>query len=141
MSPEQPACREYTPEIRITVIEKPLVDAPHEGAQFLIPKFDPSDDAQLIATIRAGDQEAFTDLVRPYLTLFTVGIQRILQNEPDTQIALQGALLSIRTELHLLKAGTRFSTWAYRICLNEALMLRRSRVRQVDNDLEPCTPW
>jgi RNA polymerase sigma-70 factor (ECF subfamily) len=72
--------------------------------------------------------------------LFTAGIHRILQDPLDTQDALQEALLSIHTELYRFLGQSKFSTWAYRICLNEALMLRRSRIRRREDTLEDFMP-
>lgn len=97
-------------------------------------------ESELIAQALKGDGEAFSSLVKPYLGLFTAGIHRILQDTLDTQDALQEALLSLHTELHRFQGKSRFSTWAYRVCLNEALMLRRSRIRRREDTLEDFMP-
>jgi RNA polymerase sigma-70 factor (ECF subfamily) len=97
-------------------------------------------EAELITRSIAGDGEAFGALVEPYLGLFSAGIQRILQDTLDTQDALQEALLSIFTELHRFQGKSKFSTWGYRICLNEALMLRRSRIRRREDTIEDFLP-
>lgn len=81
----------------------------------------------LIAETLGGNNEAFDALVRPRLGLFTHGIHRILQDACDTQDALREALLHIRSELSRFQGRMTFSTWAYRICLNQALSLRRTR--------------
>ena len=99
-----------------------------------------ADEAELIARALKGDGEAFSDLVKPYLGLFTAGIHRILQDPQDTQDALQEALLSLHTELHRFQGKSKFSTWAYRVCLNEALMLRLSRSRRREDTLEDFLP-
>jgi RNA polymerase sigma-70 factor, ECF subfamily len=101
---------------------------------------DQAAEAELIAQALKGDGEAFSNLVKPYLGLFSAGIHRILQDPVDTQDALQEALLSIHTELHRFLGKSKFSTWAYRICLNEALMLRRSRIRRREDTLEDFMP-
>jgi RNA polymerase sigma-70 factor (ECF subfamily) len=126
--------------VGMPVSENPILDPPDEGWQPLRARLDQSRDAQRIADILAGHEEAFADLTRLYLTIFSVGIQRILQNEADTQIALQEALFSIRAELRRLISGTRFSAWAYRICINEALMLRRSRMRRAHDNIVTFIP-
>jgi len=97
-------------------------------------------EAELITRSIAGDGEAFGALVEPYLGLFSAGIQRILQDTLDTQDALQEALLSIFTELHRFQGKSKFSTWGYRVCLNEALMLRRSRIRRREDTIEDFLP-
>lgn len=101
---------------------------------------DQESETQLIAQALKGDGEAFSELVKPYMGLFTAGIHRILQDPLDTQDALQEALLSIHTELHRFLGKSKFSTWAYRICLNEALMLRRSRIRRREDAIEDFMP-
>ena len=95
---------------------------------------------QLLTSAQEGDGEAFSSLVRPYLGLFYAGIHRILQDTPDTQDALQEALISIHTELGRFQGKSKFSTWAYRICINEALMLRRSRIRRREDAIEDFLP-
>ena len=100
----------------------------------------PTPESELIARAIQGDGEAFGALVEPYLGLFSAGIQRILQDVHDTQDALQEALLALFTQLHRFQGKSKFSTWAYRVCLNEALMLRRSRMRRREDTLEDFLP-
>ena len=97
-----------------------------------LPEFD------LIQRAAKGDSDAFGDLVRPHLSLFHNGILRILGNTADTQDALQEALLSIHRDLRRFEGRSRFSSWGYKICMNAALMLRRSRVRI--HDMERSEP-
>ncbi|HJW71270.1 MAG TPA: sigma-70 family RNA polymerase sigma factor [Geothrix sp.] len=84
---------------------------------------------ELIQRAARGDSDAYGALVQPHLALFHNGIHRILGNTADTQDALQDALLSIHRDLPRFEGRSRFSSWGYRICLNAALMFRRSRVR------------
>ena len=100
----------------------------------------PAAETQLITCAQEGDGEAFSALVRPYLGLFFAGIHRILQDTLDTQDALQEALISIHTELSRFQGKSKFSTWAYRICINEALMLRRARIRRREDAIEDFLP-
>lgn len=123
-----------------SAIEESLSDAPAAAWPSASPCSDQAHESHLIAGILAGNREAFAVLVRPYLGLFTTGIHRILQDGHDTQDALEEALLSIHAELHHFMGRSKFSTWAYRICLNEALMLRRSRMRRREADIEDFVP-
>jgi len=88
-------------------------------------------EARLIAKALGGNREAFTALVTPRLGLFTYGIHRILQNADDTQAALQEALLKIHGELGMHSTQRKFTIWAYRVCLEQALQYRRFRTRRV----------
>jgi RNA polymerase sigma-70 factor, ECF subfamily len=94
----------------------------------------------LVALALLGDGDAFASLVRPHLGLFYAGIHRILQDTLDAQDALQEALISIHTELGRFQGKSKFSTWAYRICINEALMMRRSRIRRREDAIEDFLP-
>lgn len=94
----------------------------------------------LIAIAQTGDGDAFGTLVEPYLGLFYAGIHRILQDPLDSQDALQEALMSIHRELPRFLGKSKFSTWAYRICINEALMLRRSKIRRREDNIEDFLP-
>jgi RNA polymerase sigma-70 factor (ECF subfamily) len=92
----------------------------------------PHEETELIRRAAAGDSEAFGALVQPHLALFHNGIHRILGNTADTQDALQDALMSMHRDLPRFEGRSRFSSWGYKICLNAALMARRSRVRIQD---------
>ena len=93
---------------------------------------------ELIQRAASGDSDAFGALVRPHLALFYNGIHRILGNAADTQDALQDALMSIHRDLPRFEGRSRFSSWGYKVCLNAALMARRSRVRI--HDMERAEP-
>ena len=98
----------------------------------------PSSEQDLIQRSATGDSDAFGSLVQPHLGLFYNGILRVLGNEADAEDALQDALLSIHRDLPRFEGRSRFSSWGYRICLNAALMVRRSRVRI--RDMERSDP-
>lgn len=92
-------------------------------------------ESELIQRAATGDSDAFGALVQPHLALFHNGIHRILGNAADTQDALQDALMSIHRDLPRFEGRSRFSSWGYKVCLNAALMVRRSRVRVHDMEL------
>jgi RNA polymerase sigma-70 factor (ECF subfamily) len=91
-----------------------------------------STETELVQRAARGDSDAFGALVQPHLSLFHNGIHRILGNVADTQDALQDALMSMHRDLPRFEGRSRFSSWGYKICLNAALMARRSRVRVHD---------
>lgn len=94
----------------------------------------------LIQEALAGNEEAFEALVRPHLSMFFGGIQRILGNEAESQDALQDALVAMHRELSRFQGQSAFSTWAYKVCINSALMARRKRVRRREDALEDLMP-
>lgn len=97
-------------------------------------------EADLVRQASQGDSPAFEALVRPHLGMFYRVIERILGNEAESQDALQDALLVLHRELPGFQGASRFSTWAYRICVNQALMARRKRVRRREDALEDLMP-
>lgn len=94
----------------------------------------------LLHEARTGNAEAFEALVRPHLSMFYGGIHRILGEEAESQDALQDALVSMHKELGRFQGQSAFSTWAYRICINAALMARRKRMRRREDALEDLMP-
>jgi len=100
----------------------------------------PDSDSALLAAALAGDGEAFGALVGPHLGMFHAAILRILGDPADTADALQEALITVHAQLHRFEGRSRFSTWAYRVCINEALMLRRSRIRRREDSVEDFMP-
>jgi RNA polymerase sigma-70 factor (ECF subfamily) len=95
---------------------------------------------ELLARARSGDAEAFGDLVRPHLAMFFRAIDRILGNEAESQDALQDALVALHRELPSFQGQSQFSTWAYRVCVNQALMARRKRIRRREDAVEDFQP-
>ena len=101
---------------------------------------EPRLEASLVQAAAQGDPSAFETLVRPHLGMLFRVIDRILGNEDESQDALQDALLTIHRELPGFQGASKFSTWAYRICVNQALMARRKRVRRREDAIEDLMP-
>lgn len=97
------------------------------------------DEQQLIQRAVTGDSDAFGALVSPHLGLFFNGILRILGNRADAQDALQDALLGIHQDLPTFQGRSRFTSWAYKVCINAALMFRRSHARLREESLDPVS--
>jgi RNA polymerase sigma-70 factor (ECF subfamily) len=84
------------------------------------------DEAQMIASILAGNTHEFHDLIGPYeRSVYSMALS-LLQNEADAEDAAQEAFLKAFRNLKGFRAEARFSTWLLSITLNEA----RSRLRQ-----------
>ncbi|HXM93065.1 MAG TPA: sigma-70 family RNA polymerase sigma factor [Candidatus Dormibacteraeota bacterium] len=80
----------------------------------------------LVAEARAGNQDAFTELVRRHSgKIFGVSL-RMLKNREDAEDNLQNVLFKAYHNLGRFEGQSQFSTWLFRITINEALMkLRR----------------
>lgn len=94
------------------------------------------DSNQVLERAIKGDSDAFGALVEPHLAMFYNSIFRILGDRADAQDALQDALMAIHRDLSRFEGRSAFSSWAYRICINNALMVRRKRVRRKEDAME-----
>lgn len=94
-------------------------------------------DGSVFDNVLVDEQRGYDQLVEPHLGLFSRGIYRVLQNEAHSKEALNSALSKIRSRLAKGDGRSRFPLWAYRICLDEALRVRRHVMRQM-YDLQEC---
>jgi len=83
------------------------------------------DEAQIIASILAGNTHEFHDLIRPYERSVYIMALSLLHNEADAEDAAQEAFLKAFRNLAHFRGEAKFSTWLISITLNEA----RSRLR------------
>ena len=84
-----------------------------------------TDEAQIIASILAGDTHLFHDLIRPHERSVYAMALSLLHNEADAEDAAQEAFLKAFHNLAHFRGESKFSTWLISITLNEA----RSRLR------------
>lgn len=89
---------------------------------------DVSDELSLVQSAKAGDLEAFSELVNRYdRNVFRIA-QHITHNEEDAQDVVQDAFLKAYQNLGQFQGNSKFYTWIVRIAVNQALMkLRRRR--------------
>jgi RNA polymerase sigma-70 factor (ECF subfamily) len=85
-------------------------------------------DGAFLARLRAGEDAAFTELVRRESGKLRAVARRILRSDEDADDAVQDALLSAFQNLDGFEGGARLSTWLHRITVNAALMRLRSRL-------------
>ena len=85
------------------------------------------DESALVAQAKAGDQNAFAELVNRYERKIYRLAKNITQNDEDAEDVLQDAFLKAYTHLDNFKGDSKFYTWIVRIAVNEALMRLRKR--------------
>jgi RNA polymerase sigma-70 factor, ECF subfamily len=85
------------------------------------------DEADLVVRAKAGDAEAFSELVRHYDRRVYRMAKQITQNDEDTEDVLQETFLKAYTHLDDFQGNSKFYTWLVRIAVNEALMKLRKR--------------
>lgn len=94
--------------------------APH-GAPTSVP------DAWLVGRVRAGDAEAYGELVRRHMRRAFSIAYRILEHREDAEDVVQEAFVRALERFDTLEHGRPFAPWMYRIVVNGALNYRRSR--------------
>lgn len=86
-------------------------------------------DEELIGLITKQDHDAFSELVRRYSAKFYSTAYRILMNKSDSEDMVQEAFLKIWNEPELWdkRYNTKFTTWFYRVIINQCLDYRRKK--------------
>jgi RNA polymerase sigma-70 factor (ECF subfamily) len=99
--------------------------------------------ASLLSRARAGDENAFRELVDPYRRELQLHCYRILGSVQDAEDLLQETLLAAWRGLERFEERASLRAWLYRIatnrCLN-ALRDRKRRPQEVSTMVEPPEP-
>jgi RNA polymerase sigma-70 factor (TIGR02960 family) len=90
--------------------------------------------SDLTARARAGDQEAFRELVGPYQYELQVHCYRMLGSAQDAEDALQETLLAAWRGLGDFEERASIRTWLYRIATSRCLNALRASSRRVTMD-------
>jgi RNA polymerase sigma-70 factor, ECF subfamily len=98
------------------------------------------DEQALIERIRAGDSEAFYDLIRPHERAIYVTAFSILQDPSEAEDVAQETVLKAFRNLHQFRGDARFGTWLVTIAINESRMRLRSRQRARLESLDAAIP-
>lgn len=99
-----------------------------------------TDEAALVAGLRAHDDEAFALLVRTYMGRLLRVARRFLKSEEDARDAVQDAFVSAFKSIGTFKAGSTLSTWLHRIVVNSALMRLRTQRRHPEEEIDDLLP-
>src|SRR5579871_383532 len=81
----------------------------------------------LVARAQAGNEEAFTELVRRHSGQVYGLSLNMLRNREDAEDNLQNVLVKAFHNINRFEGNSQFSTWLVRITINEALMKLRKR--------------
>lgn len=84
-------------------------------------------DAVLLRRIAAGNEDAFTALVRRYQDRFYSVARRILGDDRDSEDAVQRAFLQVFLKAGRYRARWKGSTWLYRLLTNVCIDAWRKR--------------
>lgn len=94
----------------------------------------------LVQRLKAGDEEAFEEMVRALGGRLLSVARRFLSNEEEARDALQDALLSAFKGIRHFDEQSQLSTWLHRIVVNAALMRIRTRSRRPEQSIEVLLP-
>lgn len=87
-------------------------------------------DRELVERARAGDHDAFEQLVQQYERKVYITAHRLMGIDADAMDASQEVFIRVYRFLDTFNAESSFSTWLYRITINVCKdMLRRRAVR------------
>jgi RNA polymerase sigma-70 factor, ECF subfamily len=97
-------------------------------------------DRVLVARLKAGDQDAYEELVRALGGRMLAVARRFLTDEEAARDAVQDAFVSAFRGIQRFDGQAQLSTWLHRIVVNAALMRIRSRQRRPEQSIEPLLP-
>jgi RNA polymerase sigma-70 factor (ECF subfamily) len=99
-----------------------------------------NDDLDLVHATKNGDVAAFEQLVKRYDRKLLRIAQSITHNREDSQDAVQEVFFKAYQNLSAFREDSKFSTWLFRITVNQSLMkLRKQRTTReasLDEDLQ-----
>ena len=102
--------------------------------------FGDASEAAFVTRLRAGEPDAFEQLVRNYTPRLLRVARRLLGNDDEARDALQDAFISVFRSIRSFEAGSRLSTWLHRVVVNAALMKLRTRRRHPEEEIEKYLP-
>ena len=97
-------------------------------------------DALAVERVRAGDAEAYGELVTRHMRRAFAIAFRIVEHRQDAEDVVQDAFVRALERIDTLQKGRPFRPWLYRIVVNQALNLRRRRRVRTTDPLPETAP-
>jgi RNA polymerase sigma-70 factor (ECF subfamily) len=101
---------------------------------------DPATERALVERCRAGDDDAFRELVDRYKDLVFALIARTVQDRGRAEDLAQDVFLRVHRGLPYFRGEARLSTWIYRIVANVCVQPTRPRSVSLDDDRTRIQP-
>lgn len=95
----------------------------------------PLTDADVVRRVLDGDKATFELLMRRHNQRLYRLARSILRNDSDAEDTVQETYVRAFTSLDRFRGEASVATWLSRICLHEALRLRRQRQRRPTTDM------
>jgi len=93
-------------------------------------------DTELVAMLKAGNVEAFSEIVSRYSEKALHLALRITRCDEDAEEVLQDVFTNVFRKIESFKGDSAFSSWLYRITANTSFMKLRKRKQHVAVSLE-----
>lgn len=90
--------------------------------------------AELIRKAQAGDERAFTALMKNHSSLVLNFAHKVCRDRSKAEETLQDTFINVYQKLSQFDGRSKFSTWLYSIVTNNCLMKRRRR--KIDEMME-----
>jgi RNA polymerase sigma-70 factor (ECF subfamily) len=95
---------------------------------------------ELLDQLRAGNDEAYAQVVRKCTGRLLTLARGFLRNDADAADAVQDAFLSMFKSLDRFQGGSSLATWLHRIVVNNCLMKLRSKSRRKSYSIDELLP-
>lgn len=92
-------------------------------------------DLEIVDRIRAGDADAFREIVEHHSRMLFKTAYRLLGNEHNADDVVQETFLKAYRNLHRFDARSQLGTWLYRIAVNCSLDLMRKESRRMQREV------
>ena len=99
-------------------------------------KSQPFDEKTIIARVRAGDKNAFSEIVTQYQNRLYNTIYRMVNSSEDALDICQEVLLKAFRNINSFRGDSSFLTFLYRIAFNESINYRARRKKIVPMDFK-----
>ncbi len=88
---------------------------------------------QVINRVLSGEKDAFRYFIREYQQLAYSIAASIVKNQDDAKDVVQNAFIRSYKSIRSFKQESKFSSWLYRIVINEALAFNKKNKRTFDH--------
>lgn len=99
-----------------------------------------ADEARLLEALKAGNEDAFEQLVRTHAGRMLAVARRMLRDPQDAEDVVQESFAAAFRTVATFRAESRLATWLHRIVVNYALMKMRTRRRRPELALDALLP-
>lgn len=98
------------------------------------------DQVALLERLRAGDEQAYVDLMQLAGGRMLAVARRFLRSDQDAEDAVQDAFLQAFKNLDRFEGNAKLTTWLHRITVNASLMKLRKKKRTHEVAMEDLLP-